>query len=218
IQADIFQIIIVGSTHAVLHHFRDWGHHTRMASPLVAITPCPEAPAVMRTLEKLGISTTMLTGDTAQSAAPVARHAGITRVQAALRPEGKVAAIEALRGSGCVVGMAGDGINDAPALAAADISIAIGSGSAAALETADLVLMSSDLRAILDALSLSKATVSKIRQNLVFAFGYNLAAIPLAACGLLNPALAGGAMALSSVSVVSNSLLLNRWRSERAIG
>lgn len=178
----------------------------------------PEAPAVMRTLEKLGISTTMLTGDTAQSAAPVARHAGITRVQAALRPEGKVAAIEALRGSGCVVGMAGDGINDAPALAAADISIAIGSGSAAALETADLVLMSSDLRAILDALSLSKATVSKIRQNLVFAFGYNLAAIPLAACGLLNPALAGGAMALSSVSVVSNSLLLNRWRSEREIG
>ncbi|GBQ91689.1 cation/heavy metal transporter [Asaia krungthepensis NRIC 0535] len=175
----------------------------------------PEAPSVMRSLAMQGIETIMLTGDTVSSARAVASRAGITQLEAALRPEGKVAAIEKLRGPGRVIGMAGDGINDAPALASADISIAIGSGSAAALETADLVLMSADLRAILDALSLSRATVSKIRQNLCFAFGYNIAAIPLAACGLLNPALAGGAMALSSVSVVSNSLLLNRWRSAR---
>lgn len=175
----------------------------------------PEAAEVIAALSARDIGSVMLTGDREAVAREVASRIGISDVFAALRPEGKVQAVERLRGPGRLVGMTGDGINDAPALAAADISIAIGSGSAAAMETADLVLMSADLRAILDALSLSKATVRKIRQNLVFAFGYNVAAIPLAACGFLNPALAGGAMALSSVSVVTNSLLLNRWRSVR---
>ncbi|WP_122049816.1 heavy metal translocating P-type ATPase [Asaia bogorensis] len=177
----------------------------------------PEAAAIVSWLRKQSIETIMLTGDREAVAARVAREAGIDEIRASLRPEGKVSAVQALRGEGRLVGMAGDGINDAPALAAADISIAIGSGSAAALETADLVLMSADLRAIPDALSISRATVGKIRQNLVFAFGYNVAAIPLAACGLLNPVIAGGAMALSSVSVVTNSLLLNRWRSQRSL-
>lgn len=177
----------------------------------------PEAAAIVSWLHKQSIETIMLTGDRKAVATRVAREAGIDEIRASLRPEGKVSAVQALRGEGRLVGMAGDGINDAPALAAADISIAIGSGSAAALETADLVLMSADLRAIPDALSISRATVGKIRQNLVFAFGYNVAAIPLAACGLLDPVIAGGAMALSSVSVVTNSLLLNRWRSQRSL-
>ncbi|GBR06702.1 cadmium-translocating P-type ATPase [Asaia siamensis] len=177
----------------------------------------PEAGAIMDWLHESNIRSVMLTGDSQVMAETIAKEVGIDQILASLRPEGKVAAIEALRGPGQVIGMTGDGINDAPALAAADISIAIGSGSAAALETADLVLMSADLRAIQDALSLSRATVRKIKQNLGFAFGYNLAAIPLAACGFLSPAIAGGAMALSSVSVVTNSLLLNRWRSQRML-
>lgn len=174
-----------------------------------------EAAEVISWLHDEHIRSVMLTGDRKIVADAIAAQVGIDDVAAALRPEGKVKVIQALRGPGEVVGMTGDGINDAPALAAADISIAIGSGSAAAMETADLVLMTADLRAIPDALSLSRATVRKIKQNLVFAFGYNVAAIPLAACGFLNPAIAGGAMALSSVSVVANSLLLNRWRSIR---
>lgn len=175
----------------------------------------PEAAEVLGRLRQDGIESVMLTGDTRPVAEKIAKLLRIDRVYAALKPQDKVRTLTELRGPGQVVGMAGDGVNDAPALAAADISIAIGSGSPAAMETADLVLMTSDLRAIPDALSLSAATVRKIRQNLIFAFGYNIAAVPLAAFGLLNPAIAGGAMALSSVSVVTNSLLLRRWRSTR---
>jgi Cu+-exporting ATPase len=145
----------------------------------------------------------------------VARQVGIDEVVAGVLPDGKAAEIARLKGTSHCVGMVGDGINDAPALASADVSFAIGAGADVALETADVVLVRSDLMAVVDAISLSHATVGKIRQNLFFAFIYNLLGLPLAAFGALSPVLAGAAMAMSSVSVVSNSLLLNRWKPAR---
>jgi Cu+-exporting ATPase len=150
----------------------------------------------------------MLTGDNAGTAAAIAREAGIERFEANVLPGGKAAAIEALKASGKRVGMAGDGINDAPALAAADVSFAMGAGSDIALQTADITLMRNDLSGVADAIALSRATLAKIRQNLFWAFIYNILGIPAAALGFLKPVVAGAAMALSSVSVVSNSLLL----------
>jgi Cu+-exporting ATPase len=127
-------------------------------------------------------------------------------------PADKAAEVKACRRAGEVVGMAGDGINDAPALAAADVSFTLAGGTGVAIDTADVTLMRDDLRALADAVDLSRRTVSKVRQNLFFAFVYNVLGIPLAALGMLSPVIAGAAMALSSVSVVSNSLLLGRWR------
>ena len=154
----------------------------------------------------------MLTGDNAATAAAIAAQAGIDEFRAGVLPGDKAAAVEALKAAGKVVGMVGDGINDAPALAAADVGFAIGAGSDAAIEAADLTLVRNDLAGVGDAILLSRATRSKIRQNLFFAFVYNALGLPLAALGFLNPVIAGAAMAMSSVSVVSNSLLLRRWR------
>jgi P-type Cu+ transporter len=172
-----------------------------------------EAVSILR---DLGIEVIMLTGDNAHTAAAVARELGIARFEAEVLPRDKVARIEQLRREGRAVGMTGDGVNDAPALAAADVSFAIGAGSDVAIQAADVTLMRDDVMSVVDAIRLSRATFSKIRQNLFFAFAYNVLGIPLAALGYLNPVIAGAAMALSSVSVVTNSLLLKRWKPARA--
>lgn len=168
--------------------------------------------AAVARLKEMGIRVVMLTGDNAATAAAIAAEAGIDEFRAGILPSDKAAAVGALRTGGGVVAMVGDGVNDAPALAAADVSFAIGAGSDAAIEVADVTLVRSDLQGVADAILLSRATLGKIRQNLFFAFIYNVAGIPLAALGMLNPVFAGAAMAMSSVSVVSNSLLLRRWR------
>ena len=168
--------------------------------------------AAVARLKEMGIRVVMLTGDNAATAAAIAAEAGIDEFRAGILPGDKAAAVGALRTGGGVVAMVGDGVNDAPALAAADVSFAIGAGSDAAIEVADVTLVRSDLQGVADAILLSRATLGKIRQNLFFAFIYNVAGIPLAALGMLNPVFAGAAMAMSSVSVVSNSLLLRRWR------
>jgi Cu+-exporting ATPase len=167
--------------------------------------------AAVARLQALGVRVVMLTGDHPAAAARIATEVGISEFRAQVLPGEKAAAVEALRSEG-LVGMVGDGINDAPALAAADVSFAIGAGSDVAIEAADLTLVRNDLNSVADAISLSRATLGKIRQNLFFAFIYNILGIPAAAFGLLNPVIAGAAMAMSSVSVVSNSLLLRRWR------
>ncbi|MBI4741121.1 MAG: cadmium-translocating P-type ATPase [Betaproteobacteria bacterium] len=171
--------------------------------------------AAVQRLQAMGIRVVMLTGDNAATAAAIAGEAGIDRFSAGILPGDKAAAVTALKGSAGLVAMVGDGINDAPALAAADVSFAMGAGSDAAIEAADMTLVRSDLNGVADAILLSRATLGKIRQNLFFAFIYNVLGIPMAALGLLNPVIAGAAMAMSSVSVVSNSLLLKRWRPGR---
>ena len=176
----------------------------------------PTSREAVARLKAQGVEVVMLTGDNRATAAAIAREAGIDRYEAEVLPQDKAAAIVKLKAGGKRVGMVGDGINDAPALAAADVSFAIGGGSDVALEAADVTLMRSDLLSVADAIDLSRATLSKIRQNLFFAFIYNVLGIPLAALGMLNPVIAGAAMALSSVSVVSNSLLLRRWKPLRS--
>jgi Cu+-exporting ATPase len=168
--------------------------------------------AAVTRLKQMGIRVVMLTGDHAVTAAAIAGTAGIEDFRAGILPGDKAAAVNALKTGNAVVAMVGDGINDAPALAAADVSFAMGAGSDAAIKAADITLVRSDLNGIADAILLSRVTLRKIRQNLFCAFIYNVLGIPLAAMGLLNPVVAGAAMAMSSVSVVSNSLLLRRWR------
>ena len=170
------------------------------------------SPAAVLRLKAMGIRVVMLTGDNQATAAAIASEAGIDDFRAGILPGDKAAAVNALKAGGVIVAMVGDGINDAPALAAADISFAMGAGSDAAIAAADMTLVRSDLNSVADAILLSRATLGKIRQNLFFAFIYNVFGIPLAALGILNPVIAGAAMAMSSVSVVSNSLLLRRWR------
>ena len=168
--------------------------------------------AAVARLRAMGIEPVVVSGDNPQAVELVARELGIARWKAAVLPDEKAAEVERLQREGRKVGMAGDGVNDAPALARADVSFALASGSGASLDVADITLMKNDLAGIADAIALSRATLAKIRQNLFFAFIYNVLGIPLAALGMLNPVIAGAAMALSSVSVVSNSLLLNRWK------
>jgi Cu+-exporting ATPase len=170
------------------------------------------APAALARLRSLGIRTVMLTGDNAGSARAVAADLGIDEVRAEVLPADKAEAVRALRAGGQRVAMVGDGINDAPALAAADVGIAMSTGTDVAMETAGLTLMRGDPRLVADAIDISRRTYMKIRQNLAWAFAYNVLGIPLAAFGYLNPVVAGAAMAFSSLSVVGNALLLSRWR------
>jgi Cu+-exporting ATPase len=179
----------------------------------VADTVRPTSAAAIARLTGLGLRPMLLTGDNARAAGAVAAQVGIDPgdVVAGVLPEGKVDAVRRLQRSGRRVAMVGDGVNDAAALAAADLGLAVGTGTDAAIEAADLTLVRGDLHAAADAVELSRATLRTIRQNLGWAFGYNVAAIPLAAAGLLSPVVAGGAMAFSSVAVVLNSLRLRRF-------
>jgi Cu+-exporting ATPase len=154
----------------------------------------------------------MLTGDNAATAAAIAHEAGIDEFRAGILPGAKAAAVAELKAGGGLVAMVGDGINDAPALAAADVGIALSTGTDVAMETAGITLMRGDPRLVADALDVSRRTVTTIRRGLFWAFAYNVVGIPLAAAGLLDPVIAGAAMAFSSVSVVGNALLLRRWR------
>ena len=183
------------------------------ASLTVADTVRPTSARAVSDLELAGLTPYLLTGDHDQAALTVARDIGIPagRVLADVRPEDKHATIAALQARGKVVAMVGDGVNDAAALARADLGIAMGTGTDVAADSADIVLLRSELPAVVDAIALSRATLRTIKQNLGWAFGYNVAAIPLAMAGLLNPMIAGGAMALSSVLVVTNSLRLRTW-------
>jgi Cu+-exporting ATPase len=169
------------------------------------------APAAVEHLRSLGLRTVLLTGDSEVVARAIAAEAGVDEVIAGARPADKAAVVSGLRAQGRLVAMVGDGINDAPALAAADLGLALGSGTDVAISAADLILLRDDLSVVPEAIRLARATLRVIRRNLAWAFGYNIAAIPLAAAGLLNPLIAGAAMAASSAFVVASSVRLRRF-------
>jgi Cu+-exporting ATPase len=184
----------------------------------VADTVKPTSAEAVAALKALGLHPVLLTGDNHTTARAVAAEVGIADVVAEVLPADKADAVRRLQRDGRVVAMVGDGVNDAPALAQADLGLAIGTGTDVAIEASDLTLVSGDLRAAADAIQLSRATLRTIKQNLAWAFGYNAAALPLAAAGLLNPLVAGLAMAFSSVSVLVNALRLRRFQPRRTAG
>jgi Cu+-exporting ATPase len=170
------------------------------------------APEAMSALRALGVRSVLVTGDNRGSAQAVASALQLDEVESEVLPGDKAATVARLKEGGRVVAMVGDGINDAPALAAADVGIAMSTGTDVAMHAAGITLMRGDPALVADAIDLSRRTYQKLRQNLFWAFAYNVVGIPLAALGFLNPVVAGAAMALSSVSVVTNSLTLRRWR------
>ena len=195
------------------------------AAAVIAIADTVKAGSAQAVseLHRLGIEVVMLTGDHRRTAEAIARSVGIDRVLADVRPDGKADAIHALQAEGTRVAMVGDGVNDAPALASADVGVAMGTGTDVAMESAGVTLMSGDLRGLVTAISLSRATMRNIRQNLFWAFAYNVVLIPVAMGMLypvhgilLDPILAAAAMALSSVTVVSSALRLRRFDPSRA--
>ena len=175
----------------------------------------PASRDAVSALRGLGLRPILLTGDGERAARAVASQAGIDEVIAGVMPAGKEATIRELQAAGRVVAMVGDGVNDAPALARADLGVAIGTGADAAIQASDLTLVSGDPRGAADAIRLSRRTLRTIKQNLGWAFGYNVAAIPLAAAGLLSPMISGAAMAASSLCVVGNALRLRRFKVKR---
>jgi Cu+-exporting ATPase len=181
------------------------------AALAIADTVRPDSAHAIAQLRELGLDVVLLTGDHADVASAVAAETGISRVQAGITPEGKVAAVAALQADGHRVAMIGDGVNDAAALAQADLGIAMGTGTEVAIAASDITLVRANLVAAGEAIALSRHTLRIIHGNLFWAFAYNVAAIPLAALGFLNPMLAGAAMAFSSLFVVLNSLRLRRF-------
>jgi len=187
-----------------------WGGQVRGAIA-VADTVKPSAARAVAELRRLGLRTALLTGDSEATGQAVGAQTGVDEVIAGAMPGDKVAVIRRLQAPGRSVAMVGDGVNDGPSLAAADLGLAMGSGTDVAITAADLILLRDDLGIVPDAIKLARGTFRTIRQNLIWAFGYNVAAVPLAAAGFLNPLIAGAAMALSSAFVVGNSVRLRRF-------